>query len=311
MSKPAGEMTANQTAETRRLPWQPFTFRDRLLLLLACGLCALAFWWAGHLFDIPVFENHGVSLLLQPAAITTVIITVVLALASVLVGTLIAGSVRFDAGLLSAAIGLSVFSLRGGEIRYDLMYSAGPRAFYTFAGEVLLLYAILLAAWAIQGALQRGGWAQADAAGEESLDEDTSLNTGLMALATHAVITGLCVLLVAQTDTKAQVIAAVLVGSFAASLAAHHLFPTRPSIWFWGGPLIVALLGYALAASGSNLWMIGQIGGYAPALARPAPLDYASAGTVGAVLGYWTSRRWQHQETEESVEEGAAVDQAA
>jgi hypothetical protein len=91
-------------------------------------------------------------------------------------------------------------------------------------------------------------------------------------------------------------------------MVSHHLFPTRPSPWYWCGPLVVAVIGYLLAASGSQLWMIGQVGGYAPALARPAPLDYASAGTAGALVGYWTSRRWREQEEEESVSEGTAVD---
>ena len=57
------------------------------------------------------------------------------------------------------------------------------------------------------------------------------------------------------------------------------------------------------------------MGGILPALARPLPLDYATAGTAGALMGYWTSRKWQHEheaephttgEVEEALENPAA-----
>jgi hypothetical protein len=52
------------------------------------------------------------------------------------------------------------------------------------------------------------------------------------------------------------------------------------------------MMGYLFAYWGNGPWTIGEIHGYDPALARPLPLDYASAGPLGAILGYWTSRRW-------------------
>ena len=53
---------------------------------------------------------------------------------------------------------------------------------------------------------------------------------------------------------------------------------------------------------------LGIVGGMVPPLARPLPLDYASMGPAGAMLGYWVSRSWhlerEHDpETEEEVEE--------
>jgi hypothetical protein len=30
-------------------------------------------------------------------------------------------------------------------------------------------------------------------------------------------------------------------------------------------------------------------------LARPLPLDYAGSGVAGSIVGYWVSRRWQHE----------------
>jgi len=57
------------------------------------------------------------------------------------------------------------------------------------------------------------------------------------------------------------------------------------------------------------VWKSGQGGGLLAPLARPLPLDYASLGTAGAILGYWTSRQWQRAkelETEAAHAAGAA-----
>jgi len=41
-----------------------------------------------------------------------------------------------------------------------------------------------------------------------------------------------------------------------------------------------------------------------PSLARPTPLDYAGAGTVGSLIGYWMSRRWQQHRDDEAAGAG-------
>ena len=62
----------------------------------------------------------------------------------------------------------------------------------------------------------------------------------------------------------------------------------------------------ALASATGGYSPVGDVRGYAPALARPLPLDYASAGVAGSLLGYWTGRRWQkHRELEEEEESDA------
>jgi hypothetical protein len=85
-------------------------------------------------------------------------------------------------------------------------------------------------------------------------------------------------------------------------MAAHSLFPSRPSLWFLGAPLIVGLLGYLFAWVGGTNLPGGEVGGYAPALGRPLPIDYASMGTAGTILGYWTSRHWEHERNREPEE---------
>jgi len=40
---------------------------------------------------------------------------------------------------------------------------------------------------------------------------------------------------------------------------------------------------------------VGRTSGYFAALARPLPLDYASVGVAGSLMGYWISSRWHHR----------------
>src|SRR5439155_1505199 len=89
----------------------------------------------------------------------------------------------------------------------------------------------------------------------------------------------------AQTDKKAQVIWSVAISAWLAALGAHSLVPSRPSAWFWTTPLIVGVIGYLLAWMGGNQLPGGEVGGLLPALARPLPVDYASAGV-------WARRRY-------------------
>src|SRR2546429_697818 len=76
--------------------------RARLLLLTGSILCFIAFWFFAKTFHIPPYPGHDSSLLLSsPYLLPFLIIAVVLAI-SVLIGTAVAGMVRFNAGLLTA-----------------------------------------------------------------------------------------------------------------------------------------------------------------------------------------------------------------
>jgi hypothetical protein len=101
--------------------------------------------------------------------------------------------------------------------------------------------------------------------------------------------------LLAQTDAKAQVIAAVGASAMLATMAANWFAPAAPSPWLWGGPILVALVGYVSCYFHPDGLAVGRTSGYFAALARPLPLDYASVGVAGSLLGYWTSSRWHHR----------------
>jgi hypothetical protein len=103
----------------------------------------------------------------------------------------------------------------------------------------------------------------------------------------------LCMSRLAWTDAKGQALASVGLSAFAGAVAAHLLFPVRRSRWLWTGPLLVGLAGYVLSFFFcDNLWRIGQLQWLLGPLARPLPLDYASMGPAGALLGMWMAQRW-------------------
>src|SRR5215218_10247643 len=117
--------------------------RARFLLSLgSIGSFALC-WFAGAALGIPAHRGYDVSLLQQPSPALVLFVALVLTIACALLGSIIAGTIRFEAGLATAAIGLLALSLRGGEMRYTLFYSGGPQVFLTLIAELMILYAIL------------------------------------------------------------------------------------------------------------------------------------------------------------------------
>jgi hypothetical protein len=142
--------------------------------------------------------------------------------------------------------------------------------------------------WLTLGRLRESGLLQGEPEVED--DPDAVPAQGLIALAGQAIVMIVLMLIMAQTDKKAQAIWSVALSAFLAAWGTHSIFPARPSAWFWFAPLIVGLIGYALALAGGNNLPGGAVGGLMPALARPLPLDYASVGVAGAIFGYWTSQ---------------------
>jgi hypothetical protein len=276
--------------------------RDRILLTLGSVACILLFWWLAAMFGIPQHPHTQGSLLAQPSAVVAMLITLVALVACVLLSSVIVSFIHFDAGLFCAAIGLIALSVRGGPLRYVLMYSDGPKVFITLAVELVLLFAFVGIAWLVLWVLRKRGIVVDDVTRDGLHEEDSAPGHHALALITQAVTMGVVVLLLAQTDEKAQVVAAVGVAGLLGTLASHSLFPVSPSVWYWTGPLIVGLVGYGLAYSSADAsWTIGNVAGQFAPLGRTLPLDYAGAGTAGALLGYWTSRRWQRAKEAEAA----------
>src|SRR5947209_18306446 len=136
--------------------------RTRLLLICGAMVCFVIFWFAGAVFHIPYFRGYEASLLQMPSPTMDLIVVIVLVLGCTAIGTLIAGSVRFDAGLFVATLGLSALSMRGGPMG-DVLRTAANRAgppvvFFMLALELLFLYAVIGVAWSGLWLLRQRGW---------------------------------------------------------------------------------------------------------------------------------------------------------
>ena len=272
--------------------------RNRLLLATAATVACFLFWFAGKWFRIPEHTGYEISLALQPSPAVDLVLTGLVLCGATAVGTAIAGTIRFDAGLFAAAIGLAALSSRGGPMRYVTQAAAGPGIFVAMALELLVLGALLGLAWFGLWLLYRGGRLAGDSARDGLADQPHAPAERIAALLVQVVVTGAVVLLLARTDEKKQVLAGVAVASFCATLVAYAVSPVRPSVWYWAGPILAGVVGYLAAylsweSAPPVNWKNGVGGGPLAALARPLPLDYASLGTAGSIAGYWTSRQWQ------------------
>ena len=272
--------------------------RNRLLLTVAAAIACLLFWFAGKWFGIPEHAGYEISLALQPSPAADLLLVGVVLCVATAVGTVVAGSIRFDAGLFAGAVGLAAVSSRGGPMRYVTQAAAGRGVFVAMALELLVLGALLGLAWFGLWLLYRRGTLLGDEMRDGLKDQPHAPGERVFALLVQAGVTAALVLLLARTDEKKQVLAAVGVASFCATLVAYAASPVRPSVWYWAGPLLAGVVGYLAAYSAwpsvdPVVWKSGTGGHVLAPLARPLPLDYASLGTAGAIAAYWTSRQWQ------------------
>lgn len=275
--------------------------RNRLLLTLGIVLCFCLFWWLGAAVGFPYHDDGSASLLQQPGWVLALLTAWVGIAIAVLIGTAVAGTVHVEAGLYCATLGLSALSMRGGPMRYTLFNASGRSVYLLLALELILLFAVIAGVWLVLMKLRREKWLT-----EENLDQpdDEPLDQKLLATAAHALTMIVGMTILSRSDAKAQVLAAVGISSFLGTLGATALVPARPSAWYWAGPLVVGLIGYVFSFVRPAGIEIGQAYNYLGALARPLPLDYASFGVAGALLGYWSTRSWREPKLESS---GAAV----
>jgi len=164
-----------------------------------------------------------------------------------------------------------------------------PDVYKTLAVELLMLSIILIGVWGMLWVLGKKTVINAE---HHDGAATGSQSNGIGALITQAIVTALVMLFFCQSEAKYQVLASVGISSVIGTWIAYTSFPARPSIWYWTAPLLVGIIAYILAAMNTdpNL-MIGHPDTLLGALERPLPLDYASAGPAGAILGYWTMRK--------------------
>jgi hypothetical protein len=288
----------------------------RPLVLATSVLCVSVFWGVGNLLHIPVHAGYEASLLQQPGLsgkVLAVVMAGALFVACTLGAHLLAGRRWVLAGPFAAALGLAAWSVRGGPSVYVYKYAAttgqGPAVFPMLVLELLLLFAVVGGIWwllvrRLEALAAEAAKAPAPLpappataakekpkANVKSKPYEPTLVGRIQGLLTQVAIIGSIMLLLTATPDKSQVLASVLIASLVGTgLAEHYFKEEKLDRWLWAGPLIVGALGYLLT------WLTGDpvvatqtgrvMGTFAP-LARPLPLDYASFGTAGALLGYW------------------------
>jgi hypothetical protein len=253
-------------------------------LLVAAGINCAIFAVGARWFGLPELPGFDGSLIHQPSAFVAFLTVAVLLAITTLIGTVVAGAVRFEAGLFAAAFGLMMISMRCGTMQSVLLESGGTASVYGgLSLELVILGIFLIAIWTLLWRVVVAG---------EKAESHTDYMNGFTATIAQVVGTGAAVLFLCPTEVKDQVLAGVGIAAFFGSMVAYKFAPARPSIWYWTGPLVVGLIGYIVAAMGQDSGLeIGSPAGALAALARPLPIDYASVGTAGAMLGYWMMRK--------------------
>src|SRR5688572_1289246 len=202
--------------------------RARLLLATAAVVCFFIFWWMSRFFDVPVHPNHEASLLQQPHAFVAVLMTAVTWLLCAAIGTALAGVIRFNAGLVAAGIGLMALSVRGGTSR-DVLFHAvasgtGSAIFIRLIIETVLLGLVIGAGAMLLEWLYSSGTIK-DRESALPPPAPPSDRSNLATFVVQLLVTAVGVALIARTEDKQQVLAAVAIGSFAGTAIARSIYP--------------------------------------------------------------------------------------
>jgi hypothetical protein len=266
----------------------------------AVVVCFAMFWYAGQLLGIPAERGHGGSLLGQPSIGGAV-------LGLIAAGVLLAGCTLFThaflrerwpmASLAAAMAGFSAWSMRGGPMQDVLNYAASGSVFIRLAFELILLGAIVGAVWFF---IWREPAVQTPARPSEIVG----------AVLQHTAIMAVVVFLLAQADAKKQCVASVFLGGVIGASIVRANWPVAGAgKWFWVAPVLVGVIGYLLAAFQNGNWSteLHELNGLWAPLARPLPLDYASAGMFGSLLGYWMNTPEEGAEEPSSDEPAPAT----
>jgi len=270
------------------------TRRQKWMLIGAAIACCGLIWLLSTALTVPEYPGYSMSILQQPSPVAAIILMLVGFSICVVLGGVIARSVRFDAGLWCAAAAMVALSARGGPMRYVLMSASSRGIYLKLALEILLLACFFELAGMIQRSLVTLGVLRQEKA-FDGVDPSTEpLQRKILATLCGLAIAALIILIFCQSDRKLQVTLVTWLASLAGASVAYHLVPAAPARWFWSIPLLCGLVGYVGTYFGDPTgWIIGEPRGFFAALARPLPLDYAGAGGVGALTGYWLGRWWQ------------------
>lgn len=284
-----------------------FSRWHKLLLLAATLMSAgIAYAAISTLGAIPI-RGYSPSLLQHGSPGRTIVALVATIAAGLLASTLIAGRVRPDAGIFCVAVSLLVFRFYGRSTRYTLLEADGARGLLLMAGELALLGGLLIAAYAVIHRLIATGTLPDETSTDGCRLEPEKLDQRLLCTLTVAVVMTVGMMILCQSSDSGQAVWAVLLSALGASWCAFRFIPVAPAVWYWSGPLLCGVVGYLYTFQfGGQTANIGLPRALLGAVSRPSPLDFASVGVAGAMLGYWIGRRQKHHRDDQSEATAAA-----
>ncbi|HVT89929.1 MAG TPA: hypothetical protein VHD56_13830 [Tepidisphaeraceae bacterium] len=264
----------------------PHLIRQRVILTLACVICIGLTMWLGRVLHIPAERGVAGTIMQQPGWPLAIALAWMVLIGGSLLAAVFTIGLHEEAGLFSAAVGLAGLSVMFGPMHYVLFASKSSSVYLLMALELFLLGIAVQIAF-----LMRRMWAR-------TMPEIPSpAEQNLLASAVHAVIMCILVMLLCQSDAKPQALFSVAVAAYVAAIATQYISPTTGA-WICAGPTLAGVFGFCMQYFAATDMVIGDPRNLFAALARPLPLDYASLGTAGALLGFWTARKWQAEDME-------------
>lgn len=127
--------------------WSAFSTTERILLTIGSLVALLVTLGVGKMLGVPREPAFNGSLLAGPAPVISLIVTGVVTLVAMVVGSLLAAFIEEEAGLFCGAIGLAALGVRCGPVRPVFQFASGPSVLLAMAFETIFLAAILLAGW--------------------------------------------------------------------------------------------------------------------------------------------------------------------
>lgn len=270
----------------------PRRITQTLVILTVIVFC-FAFHFGARLIGWPREPRFEGSLAQGPVAIGGFFAALVLLIACSAIGTLLLGRRWYLAGLMTATAGLSIWSVRGGVMTFVLMRAdssgSGNFVFIEMLLELIVFFGIIAGIWNYIWANHRPRELF------EQKDREEGRSAGAALVAQGALMT-VFVLILAATAQKKQVLTAVfLAGMFSTAIAEQFFADRNAGRWYWIGPLAAGAFGYIAGFMSPAGLETGDLTGAFGPLAHVLPLDYASLGCAGSLLGYW----WMMGEDEE------------
>lgn len=305
MTDPSPDRTIGpQTTSQRLHEWffdttgRTFSRAQKLLLLASIALAVLTAVLVQRLLHAPQVRGFSPALMQNSPPALGLLSAGLAIVAGAAVCTLAVGRIRPDAGIFCAALALLAFRFHTGPTRLALM-NGGKTALFNLATELAVIGLTMVGAFLVLRLLVRSRVLPDDGDRDGAALPDEKLDQKLLCTATTAVVMAVIMMLLCQSDDPGQTLWSVFIASWLGTWCSFRFAPVAPSVWYWAAPLALGVVGYAwIGATGSATASIGVPGGFLSALARAAPLDYASVGVAGALIGYWTGRRYFRERAE-------------